>query len=70
MRTPKNQYTNEEGHLVVVRSNKQIIHRELYPTYGKAMWAIDGYEKQYEDKYIIEYFDTRVFFNRVSVNNG
>jgi len=67
MRTPKNQITNGEGHVVIVRNKNHIIHREVYPTYGKAMWAIDGYEKQYGEKYIIEYFDTRIFNDRVSV---
>jgi hypothetical protein len=68
MRTPNNQTTGEEGHMVTIRDKSEIIKSETYPTYGKAMWAIKSYEEKYGDKFIIEYRDTRIFNDRIVIN--
>jgi hypothetical protein len=48
------------GHAVSVYEKKKLILREIYPTYGKAMWRIVELEKLYP-KSEIEYRDTRSF---------
>lgn len=66
MRTPKNQITEDEGHMVIVKNKSEVVLRELYPTYGKAMWAILRHEEKYGDEYVVEYRDTRIFHDRTS----
>ena len=49
---------DKNTHAVTVRSNKQIIARETYPTYGAAMRALDKYEESHPLCFV-EYRDIR-----------
>ena len=51
---------NIKGHVVLVYDKNRLVLREVYETYGKAMWRILDLEKLYP-KNTIEYRDTRSF---------
>jgi hypothetical protein len=52
--------TDTNTHQVTIRTTKETILTETYPTYGSAMRAIVEYEKQFpEPDYIVEYRDIR-----------
>jgi hypothetical protein len=62
MKHHKNRPNENQGHVVEIRKKGHIVSRNVYLTYGKAMWAIDAAEKIYdEEQYTIKYFDARVF---------
>jgi len=48
------------GHVVLVLDKTRVIERQLFPTYGKAMWGVLALEQQYPNMEI-EYRDVRSF---------
>ncbi len=62
MKHKKNRPDGNQGHIVEIRHKGKIVSREVYPTYGKATWAVVAAEEKYDEtEYDIRYYDARVF---------
>ena len=60
MKHRRNIDDSANGHVVLVLDKTRVIERQLFPTYGKAMWGVLALEQQYPNMEI-EYRDVRSF---------